>query len=244
MRQHMAYLNLLAKGTFYKVLIILAAALAGQAGLFLRAAERADQQYGDIYGPEAMVDFASSAWVLGAAFLLITVVLCLNGCQFGSKSDYTLRRLSLSANARFFWQAGFNTLCYLLLWAAETVLMLLLCRWFIASGTMKVTSHQTLYLTFYRSELLHSLLPLANVSRWIRNILLIPALGLASARFSHLQRQGKFAVSIPILTAATLIFFVADPSGFTTDLWLLAPTACVTALLLSRYFMDREDELP
>lgn len=150
----------------------------------------------------------SAAYVYFAlAFVLITILLCLPGCEFRAKTGYTLCRLSISEKSVFLWQFVCNTLMYVLLAAVQTVIAYGLCQYYMASAPAALTSNQTVFLAFWRSEFLHTLLPLTDITLWIRNILLALSLGLATALFPYKQRQKLFSGSAIALVSFTIVFF-------------------------------------
>ena len=53
-------------------------------------------------------------------------------------------------------------------WAAQVLFVLLLCRVYLAKADPACVNAQTVFLAFYRQKFLHSLLPLAETSRWVR----------------------------------------------------------------------------
>lgn len=229
MRQHTAYLMLLARSSFYKIIALLAAMAAVETGLFLRCFHHTETGV----GAELFIDHSHIVWVLAVALVAMTVFLCLPGCEFGSKSSYTLRRLGLSDHARYFWQAGYNTLCFLLLWAVQVALCWGMCVYYTTHFPAVAVTNQTIYLAFYRSNLLHSLLPLSDVSRWIRNALLVPALGFAAAHFPRTQQQkGRPGITILALVVVTLITFVRPMGEWDWELIVIAAAALIFSIVL------------
>ena len=57
---------------------------------------------------EVIFDNAHTDLLFAAAFLLITVTLCIPTCQFSSQTGYTLKRLSISERSIFFCQTAYN----------------------------------------------------------------------------------------------------------------------------------------
>lgn len=81
-------------------------------------------------------------------------------------------------------------------------------------------SDQTIFLAFYRSGFLHSLLPLGEATRYVRNVVLILCLGTLTAHFSFLQRRGRRGLSMVILTTLVLVNFPRPMGGFASNLLL------------------------
>lgn len=212
MKQHLSVLGLFARSSLLRVLAVLLAMGGAEIFFFGRAlrealvAYRADIGNG-LLTPERLLDYTAVNVWFAAAFLLITLFLCLPGCEFGAHTGYTLRRLSVSENTVFLWQTVYNILIYLLLAAAQTLISYGLCLWYTAAVPAELVSNQTVFLAFYRSELLHALLPLADLALWIRNLLLLFSLGLAAALFPCKQRERRYSGSIIALVPATLLVF-------------------------------------
>ena len=80
---------------------------------------------------------------------------------------------------------------------------------------------QTIFLAFYRSELLHSLIPLEEVSRWIRNGVMALGLGACAALVPFFQRRKVLAWEILAMAALTMIFFSGELGSLSTDMVLV-----------------------
>lgn len=108
-------------------------------------------------------------------------------------------------------------------------IVLAMCRVYAAQDPDMVNS-QTVFLAFYRVPFLHSLLPLADGWRYVRNAVLCAALGVCAAAFPVQQRQGNRGFAAVILTALTVLFFVQPVrSG---DFWLIGALVVITAVAL------------
>ncbi len=163
---------------------------------------------------ERLLDRSAVNVYFALAFLLATVVLCLPGCAFRTQTGYTINRLSVGETAVTLWQILCNTMLYLLLASAQTVIAYGLCRYYMAAAPAEFISGQTVFLAFYRHEFLHALLPLADAALWIRNALLVIALGISAAAFPLKQRAGKISVMIVSLAAFAIVFFERGIGAF------------------------------
>ena len=65
---------------------------------------------------------------------------------------------------------------------------------------------QTIFLAFYRSELLHSLIPLEEISRWVRNGVMALGLGACAALEPFLQRRKELPWEILAPVSLALLF--------------------------------------
>ena len=156
---------------------------------------------------ERMFMSAASNVYFRIALALITLVVCLPGCEFKSKTSYTLRRLSISERAAFFHQAAYNTLVYLMLFGVQLALVFGLSQYYLSVVPEECISNQTIFLAFYRNDFLHSLLPLEDIGLWIRNGLLVITFGLATAEYPYRQRRHKFSSTALALVVYTIVWF-------------------------------------
>lgn len=208
MKRHLSIWMLMARSTICKVLGLLLALAAADGALFALTL----RQGTSILGLEQVLTESHLSIVFGVCMVLLMAVLCLNGCEFSAKQGYTLRRLRVSQRELFLWQAAHNAVCCFLLWAVQTLIVLALCRVYAAQDPDMVNS-QTVFLAFYRVPFLHSLLPLADGWRYVRNAVLCAALGVCAAAFPVQQRQGNRGFAVVILTVLTVAFFCQSMAG-------------------------------
>lgn len=76
---------------------------------------------------------------------------------------------------------GHNALCLLVFWGAQAAWALFLCRFAMAHAAQTPFNDMSLFLAFFRNGFLHSLLPLQEYSRAIRNGIFLLCLGLTAA---------------------------------------------------------------
>lgn len=201
MKRYFSIFMLLSRSVLYKLLAVFfeTAALHTAVYFLLR------KQCNNI---EAIYNHWGMKVMFGIGLVTTTAMLMDTLSQSGSKLDYTIRRLRIGSRSLCLCQSVFNIACLLMFWAVEILVALLLCRLWVSS--MEVESHQTVYLAFYRSELLHSLLPLDDVSRWVRNFVVFICLGICSACAPGIQRRGGQhwgVLALPVVLA------FAFPSG-------------------------------
>lgn len=225
MKRHLSIWMLMARSTIYQVLGLFLALAAADGALFALAL----RQGASALGLEQVLTESHLPAVFGAGLVLLTVVLCLNGCEFSAKQGYTLRRLRVSQREIFLWQAVHNAMCYFLLLAVQTGIVLALCRIYVARDPDMVNG-QTVFLAFYRLPFLHSLLPLADVWRYVRNAVLCAALGVCAAAFPAQQRQGNRGIAVVILTIPTAAFFAQQMAS--SDFGMIGAAVVITAVAL------------
>ena len=202
MKKHSSVFMLMARSTIYRVLGLLIVMAVAEAGLFwLRL------QQGAIDGNfslEAIISESRLSWACAAFFLFVNVILSWG--SYTISDAYTAARLSVSGKAVYLWQCIYNSLCYLLFWMVQILIGIGLCLVYEAMAPAEFVSNQTVFLAFYRSNFLHSFLPFEDTWVWVRNILLVVALGICSSRIPGKNR--KIGIGSCFLIAATGVFFV------------------------------------
>ena len=211
MEKHLSVFGLFARSSVYKVLLILIAMCAVQSLCFYMEVQDTVAAYeaigADVASLEKVFEKAAVNVYFRVALVLVSVVICLPGCEFKSNTSYTLCRLSVSERTIFFYQAAYNMLICCMLIAAQLVTVFGLARYYIATVPAQFISNQTIALAFYRNNFLHSLLPMEDVGLWIRNGLLVLSLGMACAEFPYRQRRHKFSATAIALVSYTIVLF-------------------------------------
>ena len=103
------------------------------------------------------------------------------GDRSGCKSSYTLLRLKVSKKRQFAAKTVYNFLCLMMVFAVQILTAFVICRVYEAKLPSELVSPQYLFLTFYRNEFLHCILPMADWGKWICNFLLLLALAMDAA---------------------------------------------------------------
>ena len=210
MKKQLSVFGLFARSSIFKVLGILFLMGAVETlsfGMDLRDALEAYEAGELLPSLERIFSQAATNAYFRVALVLITVVLCLPGCEFKSHTSYTLRRLSVRERTTFLHQAAYNSLVYGMLFAAQLAIVYGLSIYYIAAAPGECVSNQTLTLAFYRNAFLHTLLPLEDIGLWIRNGLLIVCLGLTTAEYPYSQRRKKFSANALALVMYTIVYF-------------------------------------
>lgn len=216
MRKHLSILMLLARSSVYKIITLLAVMTAVEAILFYRAISLSDTML------EVVVDRSYISFVFAAACVLMTIILWLPGCEFGSKTGYTIKRLSVSVKSFYILQVLHNIMCYLLLWLLQVVIMYVFSNWWLSAVNPDYINSQSIVLAWYRSPLLHRLMPLASISGWLRNILLVSALGFIDALVPFQQRSGVKPYSAILMIILAVIMFQRELNSWIADIPLMA----------------------
>lgn len=236
MKKHLSVLMLFVRSTLYKVLALLALLAGAQAVLFHLSMGRQAAM-----GLSAVIEGSYIQWVFGVIFLLVTVVLCRPGCDYGSRQGYTLRRLSVSEKWVFGWQALCNTGMYLLLWAAEAGILLALSQYYISGVSSDMVSGQTLFLATWQNLFFHGLLPLEDTTRWLANGWMCLCLGITSAGFPYRQRRRKWPFAIIYTAAVSAFVFCREMLEPNTDAVLSLLLTLHTGFTVFRVLWEEDD---
>ena len=215
MRKHISVLGLWIRCSLYKILGILAIMSIVEYMLFYFTLNNELSVYeitGTFSRPEALIDRSGIFLCFATAFIVITVLLSIYGCQFGSKTSYTLQRLSINEKYVFLYQSVYNSFVYILFWSAQTVLCILMLKNYTSQAPTEFIGEQSVLLAFYRSTRLHPLLPFSDIMLWARNIILLIALSLGAAEFPYIQRRGKKSVTVIALALYTVVLWKQDIS--------------------------------
>lgn len=168
----------------------------------------------------------STLGLLGTA---AAVMLSMGG--FGSHSSYTVSRLPVRRWTVYAWGIGTAVGMVLLFWAVQLAVMLGILRWYIGNLSYTENNPQTLLLYCYRVGILHSLLPLADTTRWITSICYFLGLGVVTGVWSVRAFTGKWS-ALPLVLAAAWFFpgGVVGESGWAVFLAVVAVLLALGAL--------------
>lgn len=205
---------LLAHSSIYKVAVILLGVLAVQCFLFWFMLSKK----GEVGTLEEMIEKSHTLWVCAAGFLLLTAALCLTGCELSNRPGYTIKRLSVTEQEFFISQSLYNCLCFVIFWAGQAMSALICSQLYLRFADTSVVTGQTVFLAFYRNNWWHSLLPMADVSRTIRNVVLVIALGISSAAVPVYQRRRRMALAGVALLVVVMLYFARPMGDFTNDM--------------------------
>ncbi len=207
---------LLARSSIYKLLAV-AAAMALWEGTRFYVCLRSERGYmlGDVIS-RSNVSIVFS-WVLG----LWVLILARTERGWEEKSRNTLHRLTLSPRGIFWLKAVFNIGCLTVLFAVQIWLAIWMVETYGRERPEVYASPQRLFLAFYRIQFLHCLLPLAETGKWVRNLLLVLALGMETAM------NRRIPVFLILLYALTISWFVSPIGMGATDILYIVASAVV-----------------
>lgn len=233
MKRYLSVFEMIARSSIYKVLLIIAGMVMAQAIVFYQKV-----MAGGMYSLESYIyecDFGISFRI---AYVLITIVIVLPGMNLGSVQSYTLQRLRIKESKVFWLQVLYNFVAYVLLWGIQLMTLLTMAVFhyqkFADNG---IWNNQTLFLAFYKSEFMHTMLPLEDGLGWFVLVSMGLISALTAAEFTKRQRCGKFGFELVVVVIITLI-------GITRNIgdvpqYLMITYAIVYLVLGTRWFSNK-----
>lgn len=241
-RQHKSVFLLMVRSSLYPVLGVLALTVSVECGLLAWAWHNAADIPLEMVLRESHVELACLLGLIG-----MSVFLCRTGCEFDSKVGYTLSRLSVGPGWQLLWQTTYNACCYVLFWSAQVVLMYGFCVWFMEHAGDGYASNQVVMLAFYRSDFLHSLLPMESVARWVRNVVLLVCLSLCAAAAPVKQRRARQkqrkidSLEIMFMYIVIIPRFPAELGAKMHDVTTIGISLIITAMAVVQALGGKED---
>lgn len=206
MNKHLSVFKLLARSTILKILAVLALMVAAEVLLFTRQAEKMSGYAGGFFLEDLFAESFFFVCFL-AAYWAAAIVLCQTGSRPGSKQTYTLQRLGISEYAIMAWQSLWNLICFLLLWAVQLWTVYLLLQNLLAKYPDAGFTQNSIFLAFWRHDILHALLPTEDILSWIKIIITVLTLSVTTAYGSYVTRRtgkGSAICNVMIVEAAVL----------------------------------------
>lgn len=220
MKQYFSILTIAARSTIYKIIGLFVLMAALEMGVFYHLLQQTPA--GEMLALEVLISQSRIPLICGAFFLLLCVILSLVGYEYlGSKTRYSILRFSPREEVIVLLWALYHMICFLIFWAIQLLVALMLCHLYISVTKAEYWNEQTIFLAFYRSNFLHSLLPLEEISRWMRNVALIVALGITAAGFSLKQRREQKGMAIAVLAVMTVATFSQQMGNLGSDVILI-----------------------
>ncbi len=187
MREKGAGFLLAMRGTLGRVALIVAGTSLLEAVIFAIRLE-INARKGWLIAPESLFNKGIYGFVW---FLGLLALSCVLACGTGKCGGYTVRRLAAPRWMVLGGYALYVLLCLFVFWALQLLTAFLLCRLFLFRMASFSPAPMTVFLAFYRSELLHHLLPLADGSRWFATICFYLGSALCITRDAAAQWDGR-----------------------------------------------------
>ena len=161
--------------------------------------------------------------VLAIVFALIAVVQIRRGDIYSGPQGYTMRRLAISENAVALLQIVYNMLCWTILWGMQVLIIFLIFKIDSRFGENAgdPLAGQQMFLLFYISPLLHSLLPMEETAAWIANVLIITELSVAGAYWTVLRREKNSAGEAFLGYFIVLLLFRRELGSYMSNLIII-----------------------
>ena len=213
MKHYLSVMMLFARSTFYKLLGLLALAGIAETVLFYDAS-------GASYSLENAFQLSHIPHVAGAVFLAWFLVLFASPLR---QAGFTLCRLSINRRQLYLCHTLYNLLACVIFWAFQVCLLPGLFAWYGTQHTdPAIFSSQSILLAFYRNDFLHSLLPLADWTRYLRNLFLALIIGSSAAYPMTRWRTPGRSIVIWIVTLVCVWNFPAPTGSRSSDIvWII-----------------------
>lgn len=189
MKKYVSVWMLLARSTIYKILDVSVLAAIVEFILFYRTYKK--EVFSEMFQLEYVVAQSGIMWVFVVLVILTIILLGQNGYEFTGKQSYTWKRLQITEKSIFLLQVTYNVACFLMVWAIQLFVAILFGKLYLNWTTPQLISGQTLFLAFYRSNFLHTLLPLEDIVIWIRNFVVIVLWSVICANLPKRQRRER-----------------------------------------------------
>ena len=206
MKENLSFLKLVIRSSFSKFLALVGLVCLIQAVLFV-ALTTAGRGY------ESALDAAPITAAAGVGLMAAVILLLLPWAKSGQGRPLTtLNRLRITTFRAAFWLIVYNSLCFLIFWAAQLALFLLLCKGFLVSTGASGHLH-LICLAAWRVDYFHMLLPLGDVPELARNIVLVFGFGVMTAALVMEDTLSIGAYLCVVLTTSKVITAATDGAG-------------------------------
>ena len=241
MNRYLSTVGLYARSNLYKILLItlVTALLAGFLVYRYPTPQEITKYYYDFDGNpvpytyntpylDDVIGRSRAPVVCAVGFTAIVAVMCLTGCGYGVKTDYTGRRLRVREKTACLLWAGYHAALLLFFWAVLALtlygMMRLRCgmeapEWYGQVGP------QTMMMLCYTDTFLHHLFPLQDPAMWGLSISSVLAVAFTTVLFSYRQRHGSFSPLVLLALGGTI-------GSFFCGLMLSTTYVLLTLLLL------------
>ncbi len=185
MNRYLSVFGLSARSTLYKLIGVIIIMAVVQAGMFLYTLNNAE---GSIL-LENLIDKSKIAFAFGLGFLGYYMILC-GVSKNTSNAAMTMHRLSIPDGTANWIAVIYNIMALIIFLAAELAICLALSQIYLNSDVSGSYQH-VLFTAFYRSDLLHTLLPLEDYVTLASDIIYVLALSIIAAYIQQQERRSK-----------------------------------------------------
>ncbi len=240
MKKHSSVWMLLVRSTLYKLLPVWAAAAGLQSLLFIRTVRQLSVMPDVVLELDSVIRQSHAQFIFGVGLMATALILSLIEWEQGA--GFTLARLRVRPRTVYLCHAGYAFLCFLMYWAVQALLMLVLARWF-GGRVGENFGPQGFFLACWSSRFLHGLYPLTDWAGLAKNLLIAAVLAAFTGRLPrpNTAEKRRFPKGVLMLSILAAWMF---PTTFTTADTLSALLAAGAALVLanSLYAICRKEE--
>ena len=201
MKQHGSVFMLFVRSSIYPVLGLMGVMSVLQIILFRVAMERGLYQ-----NLEETIEGSKIHLVVYVAFWILIGWGNWVDTTSSSQVDYTWKRLQVPEWTIPAWRSVCIGMWFLAFWFLEGLLVLGLCSWYL--DIREVESAQALFLACYRSEFLHSLIPMREWTRWVRNLALVVGFGVTTGGCVGKPDKAQIILSVICGVVGSVMFLV------------------------------------
>ena len=195
---YLSVYDLFLRSGGYKVGIVIALTLLAEAITLVVLMQGETMYYENLFARGAALPF-------GIGFLLLTLALIDPLRAQKSNVDYTIRRLHIRPLDVFWVETVYVLLAYFVFWALNVTLLYAFGAYFTSHISTAANREMGLLLAFVRTPQLYMLLPIKNVTFWIRNITGVLALSACIARYSYFARKNQNKTILVFISVVLLV---------------------------------------
>ena len=151
------------------------------------------------------------------AVMLMAFLIAVSGSSKGSKAVYTMNRLGLSENQMTLVFGAVFTGYFLLYWAIQIAVCYGFFVWY---SRFTLVGSNAWMLACWRSEWLHTLLPLGEWWGYLRNTVICLSFGFTAAFGSQVMRRGKYPFAFLVPPVLCLFLLSGRIGEFVPDILL------------------------
>ena len=239
LKSDLAVFALVVRTSIYKVLGLLVLMAAVQLALFGAVVSRQLEQEtisrdlewasqdpeaagGHLEIFESLLESCGVPIVFFAAFLLVCMVMAwADSDRKGCRTTYLLGRLNVGRTKLFAPRTVYHMGCLVLLFGVQIGLVLVMYGAYERLQNPEYLSPQALFLAFYRSDFLHSLVPMEETVRWVRNAFLILAGSMEISFWNGTPGNAKRRMLLVIWVLFTILTFSNAIGNIWSDVWVI-----------------------
>ena len=248
MKKYLSVFSLFISGSFRKLMLFFTVTFAILCSLNAYLIEASGQVGFECYFNDVYTFFYVFTFVFGIGLS--------NASCMEPKTSYTLMRLRISEKKVLVCQSIFSFFNGLMIWAFYGLLTVITYKLYVNHFSeieivkQNFINDQTFFLATYRNEFLHSIFPLDDILRLVRNIVFVLAASICIPGDIYFARKKQAGFEWVILFLVMLVFFSAIWSEVKNDILPIIFCVCITVFMIGRIWYsgvlveDPIEELP